>query len=267
MRIVFNPDFDRLSGDNFQSLAKPSAFFNRAVRFGDCSVRSSKEFIVTPEDLFEVHDRDFVMSVLDHKVPNGYGEVSGLLNDHARRLCGVMVQGALWAYDDKATVCAPTQGFHHAGYDYCGGYCTFNGIALAIKALRDQRCFDGRILIIDADAHFGDGTADILEHVDLGDVVHRSYEQHNYPGARMLPIVIKETKPDLIIYQAGADAHVDDPYKAGYLSDRQLMDRDQAVLSSGIPTVWNLAGGYRGLEPVLDTHMTTWEVMRNNGRP
>jgi len=52
-------------------------------------------------------------------------------------------------------------GDHHAGRDFYGGGCYFNGAVIAIRELRrnfnDQRC-----TVIDTDAHHGDGTWDLL---------------------------------------------------------------------------------------------------------
>ena len=53
---------------------------------------------------------------------------------------------------------------------------------------------------------------------------------------------------DLILYQAGADPHIDDPL-GGWLTTKQLQQRDKRVFSASaewkIPVAWNLAGGYQ----------------------
>lgn len=70
---------------------------------------------------------------------------------------------------------------------------------------------------------------------------------------------------DLIIYQAGADQHIDDPY-GGLLTYEQMLKRDELVFSfaneNNIPLAWNLAGGYQKdnndtIEPVLKCHRNT----------
>ena len=70
---------------------------------------------------------------------------------------------------------------------------------------------------------------------------------------------------DLVLYQAGADPHIDDPL-GGWLTTEQLYRRDRAVFEGlqrlGIPVAWNLAGGYQrdedgGIRPVLDIHDNT----------
>lgn len=51
---------------------------------------------------------------------------------------------------------------------------------------------------------------------------------------------------DVVLYQAGADPHVDDP-QGGYLTTEQLAERDFMVFCEcrqrGLPIAWNLAGG------------------------
>ncbi|MHA1729478.1 MAG: histone deacetylase family protein [Promethearchaeota archaeon] len=51
---------------------------------------------------------------------------------------------------------------HHAIPDAADGLCVFNNIAIAIKKLRKDLEFKGKIAIIDIDAHYGDGLAKIF---------------------------------------------------------------------------------------------------------
>ncbi len=59
-------------------------------------------------------------------------------------------------------------GDHHAGRDFYGGMCYFNGAALAIAALRGKGA--KRFAIVDTDSHHADGTRDIFGGDD--DVLH-----------------------------------------------------------------------------------------------
>jgi acetoin utilization deacetylase AcuC-like enzyme len=66
---------------------------------------------------------------------------------------------------------------------------------------------------------------------------------------------------DLLLYQAGADPHVNDPL-GGWLTTAQLRERDRHVFAAtrrmGLPIAWNLAGGYQtNLRKVLDIHDNT----------
>ncbi len=55
-------------------------------------------------------------------------------------------------------------GDHHAGRNFYGGMCYFNGAALAITALKENGV--KRFAIVDTDAHHADGTRDIFGHDD-----------------------------------------------------------------------------------------------------
>ena len=52
-------------------------------------------------------------------------------------------------------------GDHHAGSNFFGGECYFNGAAIAIQELQDSRGLK-RFAIIDTDAHHGDGTWELF---------------------------------------------------------------------------------------------------------
>jgi acetoin utilization deacetylase AcuC-like enzyme len=124
-----------------------------------------------------------------------------------------------------------------------------------------------RIGILDCDQHFGDGTDHIIERLRAGDWVrHVSAGRHYKREARTflqgLPAFMQGFADcDVLLYQAGADPHVDDPL-GGYLDDDQLARRDAIVFAHahrlGIPIAWNLAGGYQQpLRNVLDIHDRT----------
>ena len=65
----------------------------------------------------------------------------------------------------------------------------------------------------------------------------------------------------LVLYQAGADPHVDDPL-GGFLTTTQLARRDwkvfQGLRARCIPVAWDLAGGYqKPLSKVVQVHENT----------
>ena len=76
---------------------------------------------------------------------------------------------------------------------------------------------------------------------------------------------------DIILYQAGADAHHNDPL-GGFLNNVQMSNRDSIVFKEAkkmnIPLVWNLAGGYqvdidndgkKDISKILNLHTNTLE--------
>jgi acetoin utilization deacetylase AcuC-like enzyme len=74
-------------------------------------------------------------------------------------------------------------------------------------------------------------------------------------------------RPQLVLYQAGADPHIDDPL-GGLLTTEQMRLRDRELLSMArelsIPLAWNLAGGYQverdgSIPRVVELHLNTFE--------
>jgi acetoin utilization deacetylase AcuC-like enzyme len=127
-----------------------------------------------------------------------------------------------------------------------------------------------RIGILDCDHHYGDGTDQIIEHLNAGAWVHHftagaTYEkpEHATRFFAALPSVLDGFADcDVVLYQAGADPHIDDPL-GGWLTTAQLEQRDAIVFERlnalEVPVAWNLAGGYQrdasgGIRPVLDIH-------------
>lgn len=168
---------------------------------------------------------------------------------------------------------SPTSGFHHSGYDTCHGFCTFNGLMIAAFLLwRDFSV--SKVGIVDFDAHYGDGTQDIITSVEgASDVIEHltfgAFAEHNMNFNLWLDrleadLIERFNECDILFYQAGADPHIDDPL-GGYLTTEQMKRRDEIVFKVAKklnkPIVWNLAGGYQNpLQKVLDIHNNTLQA-------
>jgi len=236
------------------------------------------------------HDPTFVDAVLDCREDNGFGTRDPAVAASLPYTSGSFLAAAREALANKQVACSPTSGFHHATWDSAMGFCTFNGLMVAACTL----IFEGavwRIGILDLDAHYGNGTADIIEHFNLqsrifhytrGCGTYRHDGSRGVPAGRdelaertviNLPRLIEAWKAlgiELLMYQAGADSHIDDPLGGGFFTTGQMRRRDAAVFETckrvGLPVVWNLAGGYQedtslpmpaSIQPVLDIHNDT----------
>ncbi|MBN8506909.1 MAG: hypothetical protein J0L58_20780 [Burkholderiales bacterium] len=242
--------------------------------------------MVARKHLAQAHDPEYVDGVLDCSIPNGFGNTDP---DVARSLpwtVGAMVTAAVLALRETTTYCAPVSGFHHAYWSRGGGYCTFNGLMVAALHVLKQNLAD-QVFILDCDFHYGDGTEDILQHVQPGQgpvhrltrrIHHFTAGEHFGRGASSAEFLgwvgdamfsIKRHPADmrrkLVLYQAGADQHVDDPL-GGLLTTGELQRRDNIVFryinAYGIPCAWNLAGGYQqepdgSIPKVLEIHRNT----------
>ena len=178
-------------------------------------------------------------------------------------------------------------GLHHAFAGHGEGFCPVNDIAVAIRVL--QR--DGRIrraAVVDCDVHHGNGTAMIFDR-DADVFTFSIHQEHNYPFfkprgdldigledgagderyltalAGALPRVMA-SRPDLVVYVAGADPFERDRLGGLKLTKAGLAERDRLVVAAArtasVPLVMVLAGGYAvDVQDTVDIHTATVEAM------
>ncbi len=227
---------------------------------------------VTEAQLKAAHHEFYVDRVMHGLIANGFGNTDAQVTASLPYTSGSMLAAARAALASGAVACAPCSGFHHAGYAEGGGYCTFNGLMITALALKAEGLVK-KVAILDLDQHFGDGTQDIMgqlklstwvKHLGVGPMEKQADEAERY--LKRLPELVDGLKAyDLLLYQAGADAHINDPL-GGWMTSDQLRRRDRIVFAAakriGLPVAWNLAGGYQrdadgGIEPVLAIHRET----------
>ncbi len=219
------------------------------------------------DQLCGAHHPAYVIGVLEGRIDNGFGNRLPEVAASLPWTSGAMVDAALEAVHNGIGAVAPVAGFHHACYEDAGGYCTFNGLIMAAREVR-RRHPQARVGILDFDMHYGNGTAQIMRELGLGWIKHYSaaadYERPEQAEDFLaaIPTMLRGfIGCSVLLYQAGADPHVDDPL-GGWLDSRQLALRDQRVLQlarmHGIPVAWNLAGGYQEpISKVLAIHDAT----------
>ena len=222
---------------------------------------------VSIEDIQRAHAADYVEGILSCRIDNGFYTKDPQVAASLPFTSGAMLSAAREAIRNCRVAVAPCSGFHHASHASNRGFCTFNGLMITALALRAQGVVR-RVGILDFDQHYGDGTEDIIQLLALDFVTHFTAGEH-YSAASQAPeflqripqLVASMRDCEVILYQAGADPHVDDPL-GGWLTTEQLAKRDHIVFESardlGIPVAWNLAGGYQSpLRKVLDIHDNT----------
>lgn len=248
------------------SAAKPKPVVESWLNLGiPLSVRS---FLPTfKHELCYAHDVFYVSDVLDGKRDNGFGNRSSEIAATFHYTVGSMMAAAREALLNQRVAVAPCSGFHHAGYYDGQGFCTFNGLIISAIDLLNHDMVE-RVGILDFDMHYGDGTDDIISNLKLDFINHytagKYYDNPSQASdflSRIPDIVSSMQDCDIILYQAGADPHIDDPY-GGWLTDEQLALRDRLVFQTcrdlKIPVAWNLAGGYQfPLRKILDIHDNT----------
>lgn len=193
---------------------------------------------------------------------------------------------------------------HHAEADRAMGFCLFNNVAVAARALQREEDAE-RVLIVDWDVHHGNGTEAMF--LEDPSVAYFSTHQHPfYPGSgaateigrgagrgftlnvplpagvgdtgyasvfeRLLAPWARRFRPDLILVSAGYDAHWRDPLAGEALSVRGYADLARSVcaladeLCAG-RVVCALEGGY-DLEVLTYAILATLRVLEDrDARP
>jgi len=201
------------------------------------------------EDLLRVHPPSYVerierlsktggMLASDTPAPKG-------IYTYARRATGGSIVCGSKLFENYSIMVNPLGGFHHASKQYSSGFCFFNDIAVVIEFLRKQYNVK-KFFIIDLDVHHGNGTMDIYYRDPT--VLNLSFHQDGetlYPGTgslekigaekgqgytinlplpphtgskaylhafnQIIPPLIDQFSPEILIYQSGVDTHHTDP--------------------------------------------------------
>jgi acetoin utilization deacetylase AcuC-like enzyme len=224
------------------------------------------------EALYAAHSRAYVDGVLSCQRSNGFGTRSQNIAASLRYTTGSMIAAAVHVLSNNVAglnvAVSPSSGFHHASYSDGGGFCTFNGLMATAIHMRSLGLAK-KILIVDMDQHYGDGTDDIIQKLGIDYVDHITANKSYRTATQALKCCelssVQQQQYDLVLYQAGADIHLNDPL-GGLLTTDQMRQRDRSIFVNcarlRVPLVWNLAGGYQrdesgGIEPVLSLHRNT----------
>src|SRR5438128_5837674 len=180
-------------------------------------------------------------------------------------------------------------GTHHASADRGSGFCVFNDIAVAARALQREGLIE-RVLVVDLDVHQGDGTAAIFAD-DQSVFTFSMHGAKNFPFhkqrssldveladgcqdseyiahlERHLPQALALARPDIVFFQAGVDPLDGDQLGHLRLSLDGLRRRDRIVATAarqhGAPLVLTLGGGYaRPIALSVEAHVGTWREAR-----
>ena len=257
---------------------------------------------VTEEDLRRVHSAEYIVAIRSGE-PRDLAESqkfpwSPELYPSVCLTGGGCLAAARQALRDGVSA-AVVSGFHHASADHGGGFCTFNGLIVAIDALVAAEEIR-TAAVLDMDLHYGNGTAqlaasrphvfalslygnDYWDNYCFRDVTVRHHEDGANHRSFALPAgcdratllrimdealpLIAERRPDVLLYQAGADPYFEDPFSPLALDHADLLARDRRVFefakAHAIPVAWVLAGGYTSdVSKVVRVHLNTFQAWR-----
>ncbi len=245
----------------------------------------------TDEQLRRVHSDDYVRrfttgTLTDAEVRRIGFPWSPELVERSRRAVGGTLAASRHALTHGIAMNL-AGGTHHAFADHGEGFCVYNDVAVAIRALQGEGLIR-RAAIVDLDVHQGNGTHAIF----AGDPDVYTFSMHggkNYPFhkvagrldvelpdrcgdseylralAESLPRVLAAASPDLVIYIAGADPHEGDALGRLSLTFDGLAERDTMVIAQcrevGIPVAITIGGGYgREISDTVAIHVRTARI-------
>ena len=210
--------------------------------------------IITPEPLADdllrtIHAQEYIDEV-KRISETGEGEIAidtpGFMGifENASITSGATVTGVQAVASGKIDhFLSPTGGFHHAKYEWGGGFCIFNDVAAAVYKLKNLGF--KKVLIADFDVHHGNGTQayfyddpevmQISFHEDpewmfphdgfiddIGESLGRGYNinmhfpmdscdgVYRYAFDEIVPSLVEFYNPEFIIFLPGLDAHYRD---------------------------------------------------------
>ncbi|XP_076105589.1 histone deacetylase 11-like isoform X2 [Mytilus galloprovincialis] len=185
-------------------------------------------------------------------------------------------------------------GFHHCHAEKGGGFCAYADITLSLKFLFERVEGVAKAMIIDLDAHQGNGhERDFMddEKVYIMDVYNRGiYPQDGFAKRaikrkvelqhytedndylelveRHLEGALNEFTPDVVVYNAGTDILEGDPLGNLSITAQGIIDRDHLVFSKVrsrcIPILMVTSGGYQKTtariiaDSILNLHKEKW---------
>jgi acetoin utilization deacetylase AcuC-like enzyme len=255
-------------------------------------VRLAEPGPLTGEQVAQVHDPKYVEAVRTGEPRHlaesqGFGWDPGLWQ-MVLASNGGAVAAARAAMESRMVAGSLSSGLHHARRGRGAGFCTFNGLALAVRAA--QSAGAKRILIIDLDAHCGGGTHELLG-TDRGvsqlDVAVNGFDFYSPAGDWTLDLIghpadylttidtrlaqreAGRSELDLVLYNAGMD-----PYEGCDIGGLDGIDADTLVQrerlvfewcrAGSVPVAFVLAGGYAsdaaGQAELVQLHRATLEA-------
>jgi len=200
--------------------------------------------LATDEQLERVHPREYVHAIRDIAPSEGtvHLDPDTAMNRYTLQAAlraagaGVLATDLVLKGEANAAFCPVRPPGHHACIARAMGFCIFNNVAVAARHAIKAHGLE-RVAIIDFDVHHGNGTEDIFsddEHVLMASIFQHPFypysgtedpapNMHNVPlaagsGGKELRRAVTEVwrpaleefEPQLVLFSAGFDAHVED---------------------------------------------------------
>ena len=276
-----------------ETLKKSSDIWNKLIHI---KPRRADE-----DDILNVHTKKYFDNI---KTFTGYYDPDTYISDNSFEAAMSAAGAVIEAIDRCKTgeieraFCAVRPPGHHAEANRAMGFCIFNNIA--VGAGYAQKIGYKNVFIIDFDVHHGNGTQHIFEEDDT--VFYFSTHQYpHYPGTGrdsergkgngegftcnipmrydsgdkdyfsvyhdILPRLVRNFSPDIILISAGYDIHSKDPLSEINITNEGIRSIVREILSCStvtrhpfLPFIFTLEGGYN-LHALSESVLITIEEM------
>jgi len=237
------------------------------------------------EEILAVHTREYFDKM---KTFTGFYDGDTYVSKHSFEAAlfasGAVIEAIDWckSKEIERAFCAVRPPGHHAEANSAMGFCIFNNIAVGARYA--QKVGYKKVFIIDFDVHHGNGTQHIFEE-DESVFYFSTHQYPHYPGTGgdsergrgkgegytynipmpygtgdkdyfyayrdILPRLIKNFRPDIILVSAGYDIHLNDPLSGFKVTIegmrsivRGILLRSTTTYLPPMPYVFALEGGY-----------------------
>ncbi|OGW26722.1 MAG: acetoin utilization protein, partial [Nitrospirae bacterium GWC2_42_7] len=250
------------------------------------------------EDILKVHTSAYFDKIIKF---TGYFDadtfVSGISVEAALFAAGAVIEAIAECKKGRIdrAFCSLRPPGHHAEANKAMGFCIFNNVAVGARYAQSKGY--KKVFIIDFDVHHGNGTQHIFEEDDT--VYYFSTHQYpHYPGTGadsekgkgkgsgftynipmhygagdkdfftayqdILPGLVRNFKPDIMLVSAGYDLHAKDPLAGLRVTNEGIRNIVRGILSSSenIPCIFSLEGGYN-LTSLSESVVITIEELLN----
>jgi len=215
------------------------------------------------------------------------------LYEYAVLACGAtLVAAELILAGEADAAFNPSGGYHHAGPEKASGFCYINDVALACTVFAEA---GKKVLYLDVDVHHGDGVA--YAFYDRSDVMTISFHQDPrtlFPGTgfideigtgagkgycvnvplpigtydqaymkafeAIVPPLTSAYKPDVIVFELGADALAGDPLANLRLTNNVYAEVIRHLLGFEKPILMTGGGGYN-IENTVRAWALAWSIL------
>lgn len=200
MKIVYSKEFEKKYPTN--PVENPDRARLSAIELKDYDFIEPAP--ASLEDISKVHSTEHIQRVIN----------KGIF-DAASLAAGGACSAAEIALEGEPSFALIRPPGHHASSTHSWGMCYFNNMAIAVKRIRKRA---GKVLIIDIDLHFGDGTASIfrwdpdVKVVNIG-AIDLGYDYLKLDSSSYLDEVsaaIDQHEYNIVGVSAGFDTYIED---------------------------------------------------------